>query len=114
MQWKNLQDAQLNLEFKPFKSLGFKAELHKFRLAEKKDAWYQNQTAYRDKTGKSGDELGVEFDIIGKYITPLKGLEVQFGYGHFWPGGFVETVADDVEANWCFIQLQYKFSRKVL
>ena len=114
MQWKNLQDAQLNLEFKSFKSLGFKAELHKFWLAEKKDAWYQNQKAYRDKIGKSGNQLGVEFDIVGKYTTSIKGLEVQFGYGHFWPGEFVEAVADNVEADWCFLQLQYKFSKKVL
>ena len=112
MKWMNLQDAQLNLEFKPLKSLAFKAELHKFWLAEKKDAWYHNQKVYRDKTGKSGDELGVEFDIVGKYTTPLKGLEAQFGYGHFWPGEFVEKVADDVGADWCFIQLQYKFFTK--
>lgn len=70
MGWKNLQDAQLNLEFKPFKNLGFKAELHKFWLAEEKDVWYQNKTAYRDKTGESGNEFGVELDIVGKYITP--------------------------------------------
>ena len=114
MHWKNLQDFQLNLEFKPFKSLGFKTELHKFWLAKKKDAWYQNKKFYRDKTGKSGYELGTEFDIVGKYITPFKGLGVQFGYGHFWPGEFVETVAGDVEADWCFIQFQYKFSKKLL
>jgi hypothetical protein len=110
MDWKNLQDAQLNLEFKPHKRLGFKAELHNFRLAEDKDAWYQNQKAYRDKTGRAGNELGVEFDIVGKYITPFEGLEFQFGYGHFWPGEFVKTVADDVEADWCFLQLHYRFS----
>lgn len=112
MDWKNLQDAQLNLEFKPLKNLSFKAELHKFRLTEDKDGWSLNTKVYRDKTGQSGNELGSEFDIVGKYITPLKGLEIQFGYGHFRPGEFVENVADDVEANWCFLQAQYKFSSK--
>ena len=114
MDWKNLQDAQANLEFKPFKNLDFKAELHKFWLAEDKDAWYQNQKVYRDRTGKSGNELGVEFDIVGKYITPLKGLECQFGYGHFWPGEFVRKMADDVEADWCFLQLHYWLSEVIL
>ncbi|MFH1673270.1 MAG: alginate export family protein [Pseudomonadota bacterium] len=114
MDWKNLQDAQLNLELKPVKSLGLTLELHKFWLAEEKDAWYLNQQVYRDKTGNSGNELGVEFDFIGKYITRIKGLEVQFGYGHFWPGKFVKRLADDVDANWCFLQLHYKLSKKVL
>ena len=114
MDWKNLQDVQANLEFKPLKNLGFKAELHRFWLAEDKDAWYQNQKVYKDKTGKSGNELGVEFDIVGKYITPFKGLECQFGYGHFWPGEFVKKMADDVEADWCFLQLHYRFFEALL
>lgn len=114
MAWSNLQDAQLNLELKPLKKLRLKAELHKFWLAEDKDGWSLNSKVYRDKTGRSGNELGSEFDIVGKYITTLKGLEIQFGYGHFWPGEFVENVADDVEANWCFLQAQYKFSSKFL
>jgi len=56
----------------------------------------------------------MEFDIVGKYTTPLKGLECQFGYGHFWPGEFVKTVADDIEADWCFLQLHYRFSEVLL
>lgn len=112
MAWNNLQDAQFNLEFKPLKKLKFKAEFHKFWLADDKDGWPLNAKVYRDKTGRSGNELGTEFDIVGKYITPLEGLEIQFGYGHFRAGEFVEKVADDVEANWCFLQAQYKFSSK--
>ncbi len=111
MAWSNLQDAQLNLEFNPLKNLRFKAELHKFWLAEDKDGWSLNSKSYRDKTGQSGNELGSEFDIVGKYITPLKGLEVQFGYGHFRPGGFIKNRADDVDADWCFLQFHYTLSK---
>ncbi len=110
MDWKNLQDAQVNLEFKPGNRLGFKAELHKFWLAEARDAWYLNQKFYRDKSGRYGKDLGWELDIVGKYPTPLRGLDVQFGYGHFWPGRFVRKMADNSEANWCFLQLYYRFA----
>jgi len=56
----------------------------------------------------------MEFDIVGRYVAVLKGLEVQFGYGHFWPGKFVKKMADDVDADWYFMQIHYKFSRPLL
>jgi len=114
MHWKNLRDAQTNLQLNPSEKLSFKAELHKFWLAEAKDSWYFNQKMYRDMTGGSGRDLGMEFDIVGRYIAVLKGLEVQFGYGHFWPGKFVKKMADDVDADWYFMQIHYKFSRPLL
>ena len=110
MDWKNLQDMQVNLEARPLNRLSLKAEVHKFWLAANRDAWYLNQKVYRDRTGQAGKRLGTEFDLVGKYITPFKGLEVQFGYGHFWSGEFVRRIADDVGANWCFFQLHYRFS----
>jgi len=110
MDWKNLQDVQVNLELRPTKRLELKAELHKFWLAQARDAWYLNQSLYRDKSGNSGKDLGWELDVVERFLTPLKGLEVQIGYGHFWPGRFVERVADNAEANWCFLQFHYRFS----
>ena len=111
MDWKNLQDLQLNLEFKPKKRLSFKAEVHRFWLAQEKDAWYLNPKVYRDKKGDAGRDLGWEFDLVGKLLVPSKGMEVQFGYGHFWPGDFVKDVACDTQSNWLFLQLRYSFSR---
>ncbi len=112
MHWKNLKDAQINLEIKPVKWLYIKTEFHKYWLAEKKDAWYLNPKIYRDKTGNSGDELGKEFDIVGRINLP-KGNQVQLGFGHFWPDEFAEKKASDKESNWVFIQWQYKFSKDI-
>jgi len=111
--WKNLKDAQINIDFKPMKTLSFTLGYHQFWLAEKKDAWYLNKKAYRDKTGNSGDEVGKEFDIVGKWTIP-KGVEIQFGYGHFWPGEFSKNKASDKDANWAFLQFLYKFSCGIL
>jgi hypothetical protein len=111
--WMNLKDAQINLDFNPMKNLSFTLGYHQFWLAEKKDAWYLNKKAYRDKSGNSGDEVGKEFDIIGKWTIP-KGMEIQLGYGHFWPDEFAENKASDKEANWVFLQFLYKFSYGIL
>jgi hypothetical protein len=107
--WKNLKDAQINLEVKPKDWLYFKAEYHQFWLAEEKDAWHLNSKAYRDKNGNSGDKVGREFDVVGRLKLP-KGNEIQFGYGHFWPDEFAENLASDKEANWVFLQWMYGFS----
>ncbi|MBW1766923.1 MAG: alginate export family protein [Deltaproteobacteria bacterium] len=106
--WKNLKDAQINLEVKPKKWLYFKAEYHQFWLAEEKDAWYLNPRAYRDRTGSSGDKVGREFDLVVRLKLP-KGNELQAGYGHFWPDEFAEKLASDKEANWVFLQWMFKF-----
>ncbi|MCD4715823.1 MAG: alginate export family protein [Desulfobacterales bacterium] len=107
--WMNLKDAQVNLEIRPKKWLYLKAEYHQFRLAEKEDAWYLNSKEYRDKTGRSGDKVGKEFDIVGKLKIP-QGIEVQFGCGYFWPDEFAKKKASDKKANWVFLQFVYKFS----
>lgn len=111
--WMNLKDAQINVEFKPKKTLSFTAEFHQFWLAEDKDAWYLNKKEYRDTTGDSGDKVGKEFDLIGKWTLP-KGHEIMFGYGHFWPGEFAKNMASAKEANWFFLQWMYKFKYSIL
>ena len=107
-QWKNLKDAQINLEVKLKKGFYLTAEYHQFWLAEKEDAWYLNKT-YKDTTGNSGDKIGKEFDIVGRWDLP-KGNQIKFGYGHFWPNEFAEKQASDKEADWVFLQWTYNFS----
>lgn len=111
-QWQNLRDAQINLELKPKKWICLKAELHQFWLAEKKDAWYLNPHEYRDKTGQSGDNVGIEFDIVARCDLP-KGSQIQFGFGHFWPQEFAKKSASQKQANWLFLQWMYECSSKV-
>ena len=113
--WRNIRDAQINLELRPkeWKWLYLKAEFHKFWLDEKKDSWSLNSKLYRDKSGNSGDEVGKEFDLVCRFNLP-KGNQIQTGYGHFWPDEFAKKLASDKQANWFFLQWQYKFSWKML
>ena len=113
--WRNIRDAQINLELHPKRWEWFycKAEFHKFWLDEKRDGWSMNPKLYRDKSGNSGDEVGKEFDLVCRFNLP-RGNQIQAGYGHFWPDEFVKKVASDKQANWFFVQWQYKFSWKML
>jgi hypothetical protein len=107
--WQNIKDAQINLNLMPMKKLSFTLEYHQFNLAEEKDAWYLNKKLYRDKTGNSGDEVGTELDILGKWGL-FKNIELQAGYSHFWPGEFAENLASDQSADWVFVQCSFKFA----
>ena len=111
--WKNLKDAQANFELWPKDWIHIKAGFHKFWLAEEEDAWYLNPTEYRDKSGRSGDEVGKELDILARFELP-KGHQIQLGFGHFWPDEFAEKTASDRQANWMFFQWVYKWSWELL
>jgi hypothetical protein len=111
--WRNLKDLEVNLQLKPAAWLHIKAELHKFQLAERRDAWYLNPKAYRDPTGQSGDDVGKEFDILCTCKLP-RGHTVMGGFGHFWPDEFAKKLASSKQANWVFVQWEYAFSTKLL
>ncbi len=108
--WMNIKDAQINLEIRPRDWFYLKAEFHKFWLAEEKDAWYLNAAQYRDKTGQSGDAVGKEFDLVGKFNFQ-KGNSIQIGFGHFWPDEFAIKQASGKQASWVFVEWMYEFSK---
>jgi hypothetical protein len=108
-QWRNLKDLEANIQIKPHTCLQLKAEAHTFQLAERRDAWYLNQKAYRDPSGRSGDDVGQEFDIVATCRLP-RGNTLMAGFGHFWPGEFAEKTASHKQANWFFFQWEYACS----
>lgn len=105
--WMNLVDWQAGLSVTPVNGMKVGLDYHRFRLAEKKDAWYyaNGKKMRRDKLGKAGSELGEEIDLICKYkLTPR--LELMAGYGIFFPGTFIETTGSHETAQWFFTQIQ--------
>jgi hypothetical protein len=112
-EWSNIRDMQVNLELKPAKWFSITVIFHKFMLAERKDAWYLNAMAYRDKTGKSGDDVGREFDIIAVFKLP-HGNKIMVGFGHFWPDEFAKKTASHKQANWLLMMWEYKFKIPLL
>jgi len=111
--WMNLKDLQFNVEVRPARWFYVKLELHKFKLAERKDAWYLNKKLYRDTTGTSGDNVGKEIDIVATCTLP-RGNKLMAGVGHFRPDKFAKKLASSKNATWCFVQWEYTFSTALL
>ena len=109
--WKNLAEVQPAFSVRPVKELELLGEYHFFRLASSKDAWYWGNAKpfTRDKTGKSGRDLGQELLLAAKW-KPLKWLDVLAAYAHFVPGEFVRRKAPHhAAADWFFTQLTVNF-----
>lgn len=111
--WKNLKDAQVHFIIKPQKNWQIITRWHQFWLAAKEDAWYLNPKAYRDPEGNSGDKVGKELDIVGRWNLS-EGNQLQFGFGYFWPDEFAKKQASDHEAAWAFVQWSWQFSHTLI
>ncbi|MCX7819296.1 MAG: alginate export family protein [Kiritimatiellae bacterium] len=108
---KNLEEAVLTGSLQPSSSLTATLELHLFRLAEPRDAWYWStrQPERRDPTGRAGADLGREIDFILGW-KPGGGLEVLAGVARFWPGTYLRRTEGGARpANWWFLQLQWSW-----
>ncbi|MFH0728551.1 MAG: alginate export family protein [Pseudomonadota bacterium] len=107
--WSNLREYRLDLELTPRKVLSVRGEYHYFTLDETKDAWYYPGSAQRrDKTGRSGRELGHEWDLTLRY-KPVAWLDLLGGYCIFLPGEFIERTGPDPPAQWFFLQTEMTF-----
>ncbi len=111
--WRNLRDIEAAVSVKPLKGLHVTITYHKFLLAERKDAWYLNSKAYRDPSGRSGDDVGRELDIVVTYKMNKNNVFMA-GLGHFRPDSFAKAAASGKQASWFFFQWEYRFSAPVL
>ncbi len=101
IQMENIRTPKLRLEFEPIvnwlSGLKMNTGFGWYRLASAKDRWNAGANL-RDATGKSGNDLGREFDVlahfpVGKYIY------VGIGYAHFWAGDFTQTTSEIIDAS---------------
>lgn len=107
--WKNFVDYRLNLIIIPFGDLNLRAEYHNVHLDKAKDAWYDaGKSLRRDKTGRSGRDLGQEIDLVAQKKI-LKNLELLTGYCFFLPGSFVESTGPSPIGRWFFLQTTFNF-----
>jgi hypothetical protein len=108
--WMNLQDFQINLDFKPTRKLSTTIQCHWFELADKRDAWYygNGKPQRKDIKGASGSTLGQEALVTMKYIFN-KHFDIYTGYCYFFPGEFIKnTTGYKGESSLGFLQIEYK------
>ena len=84
-QMENIVTNKLRVEFTPLQKLKVDAGVSSYNLASATDRW--NNAGLRDQTGKSGDDVGSEFDIRFRYPVN-KYLALNIGYAYFKAGDF--------------------------
>jgi len=108
--WADIRDYELDLHLVPLEPLRVIFEYHYFVLDQSRDAWYTTglKPLRRDKSGNSGTSLAHEFNF--RFVcSPVKALEMVFGYWRFFPGSYVQNTGDNKQANGLFLQNTYSF-----
>lgn len=114
--WRNMNELSLGIKYKPHPRWALRGSVHDFSLRDATDAWYGNQSlinkrgskSYLDKTGKSGRDIGREFDMEFSYTANPRTI-YQGGVGIFDPGRFVNKLGggDHVQV-WAFASVSFK------
>jgi Alginate export len=88
--WKNIRNARAGVDLKLAKKWGLTGRYDAWWLADPHDALYSAASTIvaRDTTGTSGKFVGQEVDSVLAY-TFSKYLQVSGGYGHIFPGTFL-------------------------
>jgi len=84
-QMENIVTNKLRAEFSPLERLKVDLGVSSYNLASATDRW--NNAGLRDTSGKSGDDVGSEFDIRFRYPVN-KYLALNIGYAYFKAGDF--------------------------
>ncbi len=107
--WRNLREHRIEAVLKPSKTQTLRFEYHYFTLDEEKDAWYSPSGVWRrDKTGKSGKELGHEINFIWNEKFN-KTWDLLLGYSIFFPEEFVKKTGKSNNLSHSFLQILFYF-----
>ncbi len=92
IQMENIRTPKLHLEFEPkvafLENVKVDTSFSWYRLDDASDRW-QAGANLRDRTGKSGSDLGKEIDVRVRFpINQYASLNI--GYAHFWAGDFIK------------------------
>lgn len=112
--WKNSQVLSFYATYRPTSAWTVDLGYHRFGLRDAADAWYGANGAqnggFLDPTGRSGREVGQEFDLQVAY-NPTAKLGFLAGASVFQPGRFIRSIRGQnaTEQTWLFAQVSYKF-----
>lgn len=112
IQMENIEALKLRVEAEPILSwiehLKVDAGYSWYQLENARDRWSAANNLI-DKTGKSGNDLGQEFDARIRFpISPYVGANL--GYSHFWGGDFVKNNYPSRQKESDFLYLEVSVS----
>lgn len=107
---ENVISPNLNFSFKPVKDISVKLTWYHFWLDSSLDALY-NAGAIpirRNISGSSGNDVGDELDATINWQVDAHSA-VLIGWSHFWPSNFIETSGQSRDADYVYLQYQFRF-----
>lgn len=107
---QNMRQVGVEASLKPTAKLTIEPGAHLFWLDSATDAWYNSggSSLGRDKTGRSGRDLGSEVNMVAKYrLNNLASLEA--GAVHFFSGGFAGRNGRGDSATSLYVQYVLRF-----
>ena len=107
--WQNIQHYSGGADITPYKGLTLKMLVHDWYLAQARDGVYTagGNLLFRDTTGNSGRHVGEELDFVAQYSFGPH--YVGTGYGHLFPGHFLEKQSRGVGLNYIYLNVGYRF-----
>jgi Alginate export len=101
--FENISTPKLRLELTPSKKLRLDLGYSWYWLASDQDRFYAANNA-RDKSGKSGNFVGHEFDMRARWQVTKK-LEAALGYAHFTPGDFIRNTVRPNDTDFAYLEI---------
>ncbi len=103
--FENIIAPKLRVELTPTEKLRVDFGYSWYELASEKDRFSGAKAI--DVTGKSGSEIGHEFDIRARWQM-TKDWEAILGYAHFTPGTFTEKTVRADDTDFAYLELNLK------
>ncbi|MGQ3684518.1 MAG: alginate export family protein [Candidatus Loosdrechtia sp.] len=101
-QMENISNPKLIFEFSPAKKLRIDTAYAIYWLASDTDRW--NAANLRDRSGKSGNFIGQEYNIRIRYkLTSC--IDTSTGYAYFKPGEFTRNTGRSENSHFFYIEV---------
>ena len=101
--FENISTPKLRLELMPSDKLRVDLGYSWYYLASSTDQ-FNGANKARDVTGRSGTEIGHEFDIRARWQITKK-LEAILGYAHFTAGNFTRNAVRPNDTDFAYLEL---------
>ncbi len=106
---QNIVHLSSGVSFKPIPKLNLALDTHNFWRADSNDALYnKNGGVVRPGAPGTSNNVGVEVDLTLKYQLD-RHTQFEMGYGHFFPGEFIQQSGPHRAGDFGYLSLQYTF-----
>lgn len=107
---QNIIAPNVHLTLKPHKDVTVKATYYHFWLDSNLDALYNagGSPIRRNVSGSSGNDVGDELDLTVAWQVD-RHSSLLVGWSHFWPSNFVNSSGFSRDADFVYLQYQFRF-----